>query len=40
MLASLLFLVLSDNAIHKNDKAHNRKLQKLIPNIHETSSGF
>ena len=37
MLASLLFLVSNDNAIHKNDKVHDRKLQKLIPNIHETS---
>ena len=29
--------VLNDKAIRKNDKIHGRKLQKLIPNIHETS---
>ena len=34
---SLLFLVSNDKAIHKNDKIHSRKLQKLIPNMHETS---
>ena len=28
-----LVLVLNDKAIHKNDKIHGRKLQKLIPNI-------
>ena len=32
-----LFLVSNDKAIHKNDKIHGRKLQKLIPNIHEKS---
>ena len=32
-----LFLVSNDKAIRKNDKIHARKLQKLIPNIHEKS---
>ena len=32
---SLLFLISNDKAIHKNDKIRARKLQKLIPNIHE-----
>ena len=32
-----LFLVSKDEAICKNNKIHGRKLQKLIPNIHETS---
>ena len=34
---SSLFLVSNDRVIRKNDKIHGRKLQKLIPNIHETS---
>ena len=37
MHVSSLFLVSNDKAIHKNDKIHARKLQKLIPNIHEKS---
>ena len=37
MHVSSLFLVSNDEAIRKNDKIHNRKLQKLIPNIRETS---
>ena len=32
-----LFLVLNNEEIHKNDKIHCRKLQKLIPNNHEKS---
>ena len=32
-----LFLVSNDKAIPKNGKINNRKLQKLIPNIHEKS---
>ena len=32
-----LFLVSNDKAIRKNDKIHGRKLQKLIPNMHEKS---
>ena len=32
-----LFLVSNDETIRKNDKIHGRKLQKLIPNIHEIS---
>ena len=35
MHVSSLLLVLNDKAIGKNDKMHGRKLQKLIPNIHE-----
>ena len=31
------FLVSNDKAIRENDKIHGRKLQKLIPNIHEKS---
>ena len=34
---SLLFLVSNDKAIRKNGEKHGRKVQKLIPNIHETS---
>ena len=34
---SSLFLVPVDKAIRKNDKIHSRKLQKLIPIIHEKS---
>ena len=37
MHVSSLFLVSNDKAIRKNDKIHGRKLQKLIPNIHEKS---
>ena len=37
MHVSSLFLVSNDKAICKNDKIHGRKLQKLIPNIHEES---
>ena len=37
MHVSSLFLVSNDKAIRKNDKIHARKLQKLIPNIHEKS---
>ena len=37
MHVSSLFLVSNDKAIPKNDKIHGRKLQKLIPNIHEKS---
>ena len=37
MHVSLLFLVSNDKAIRRNDKIHGRKLQKLIPNIHEKS---
>ena len=33
---SSLFLVSNDKAIRKNNRIHSRKLQKLIPNIHET----
>ena len=32
---SSLFLVSNDKSIRKNDKKHGRKLQKLIPNLHE-----
>ena len=32
-----LFLVSNDKTIRKNDKIHGRKLQKLIPNMHEKS---
>ena len=35
MPVSSLFFVSNDKAICKNDKIHGRKLQKLIPNIHE-----
>ena len=35
MHVSSLLLVSNDTAIHINDKIHGRKLQKLIPNIHE-----
>ena len=35
MHVSSLFLVSNDKAIPKNDKIHARKLQKLIPNMHE-----
>ena len=35
MHVSSLFLISNDKAIHKNDKIRARKLQKLIPNIHE-----
>ena len=35
MHVSSLFLVSNDKAICKNDKIHSRKLQKLIPNVHE-----
>ena len=34
MHVSSLFLVSNDKAIHKNDKIHCRKLQKLIHNIY------
>ena len=34
---SSLFLVSNDKAISQNDKIQGRKLQKLIPNIHEKS---
>ena len=37
MHASSLFLISNDKAIGKNDKIHGRKLQKLIPNVHEKS---
>ena len=37
MHVSSLFLVSNDKAISNNDKIHVRKVQKLIPNIHETS---
>ena len=37
MHVSSLFLVSNDKAIRTNDKIHGRKLQKLIPDIHETS---
>ena len=37
MHVSSLFLVSNDKVICKNDKIHGRKLQKLIPNIHEKS---
>ena len=37
MPVSLLFLVSNEKAIRKNDTIHGRKLQKLIPNIHEAS---
>ena len=35
MHVSSLFIVSYDKVICKNDKIHTRKLQKLIPNIHE-----
>ena len=37
MHASPLLLVSNDKAICKNDKMHNKELQKLIPNIHKKS---
>ena len=37
MHASSLFLISNDKAMGKNDKIHGRKLQKLIPNVHEKS---
>ena len=37
MRVSSLFLIPNDKMIRKNDKIHCKKLQKLIPNIHETS---
>ena len=37
MHVSSLFLVSNDKAIRKNGKIHGRKLQKLIPKIHEKS---
>ena len=37
MHVSLLLLISNDKAICKNDKIHGKKLQKLIPNIHEPS---
>ena len=37
MHVSSLFLVSNDKLIRKNDKIHDRKLQKLIPNMHEKS---
>ena len=37
MHVSSLFLVSNNKVIRKNDKMHGRKLQKLIPNIHEKS---
>ena len=37
MHVSSLFLVSNNKAICKNDKIHDRKLQRLIPNIHEKS---
>ena len=37
MLVSSLSLVSNDNVVRENDKIHGRKLQKLIPNIHDTS---
>ena len=37
MHVSSLFLVSNNKAIRKNDKIHGRKMQKLIPDIHETS---
>ena len=37
MLVSSLFLVSNVKKICKNDKIHGRKLQTLIPNIHEKS---
>ena len=33
-----MFLVSNDKGIRKNDKILGRKLQKLFPNIHETSN--
>ena len=38
VLVSSLSLVSNDNVVRENDKIHRRKLQKLIPNIHDTSS--
>ena len=32
-----LFPVSNDKVIRKNDKVHDKKLQKLIPDVHETS---
>ena len=37
MLVSSLFLVSNVKKICKNDKIHGRKLQTLIPTIHEKS---
>ena len=37
MYVSSLSLVSNDKAIRKNDKIHGRKLQKLIPNMHQKS---
>lgn len=37
VLVSSLSLVSNDNVVRENDKIHRRKLQKLIPNIHDTS---
>ena len=37
MHVSSLFLASNDKAIGKNDKIHGRKLQTLIPKIHEKS---
>ena len=37
MHVSSLFLVSNDKSIRKNDKVHGRKLQKLVPNMHEKS---
>ena len=37
MHLSSLFSVPNDKAMHKSDKIHGRKLQKLIPVIHEKS---
>ena len=36
MRVSSLFLIPNDKMIRKNNKIHCKKLQKLIPNIHET----
>ena len=37
VLVSSLSLVSNDNVVRENDKIHSRKLQRLIPNIHDTS---
>ena len=37
MNVSSSLLLSNDKVIHKNDKIHGRNLQKLIPDIHETS---
>ena len=37
MHLSSMFLVSKDKAIPKNDNIHDRKLQKIISDIHETS---